>query len=291
MKPTSGKTYWRSLGELQDTPEFRQFLEREFPVAASEFPEGVSRRRWMQLMGASLALGGLTGCRWQAEKLAPFAVRPENRVPGVPEFFATSIDVGGMPRHLIVTCYDGRPIKIEGNTEHPYSRGATDTFAQASILGLYDPDRSSGLQQRNKRQQFSRSWDEFDAFASRHFQELSRQNGKGLAVLFELNSSCSQQAMLNDLGKLYPQAKFYHYSPLSRDNARMGAELVFGQILRPLIKLNQAERIACFDADIIGLDPASIPERAGLLLRARSSSENESTVRRREPVFRDRCRG
>ncbi|HCK40685.1 MAG TPA: hypothetical protein DHW22_03530, partial [Planctomycetaceae bacterium] len=79
MKTTTGKTYWRSLDELQQTAEFRDFLHREFPVAASEFPEGLTRRRWMQLMGASLALGGLTGCRWEEEKIAPFAMRPENR--------------------------------------------------------------------------------------------------------------------------------------------------------------------------------------------------------------------
>ena len=78
MKTTTGKTYWRSLDELQQTAEFRDFLHREFPVAASEFPEGLTRRRWMQLMGASLALGGLTGCRWEEEKIAPFAMRPEN---------------------------------------------------------------------------------------------------------------------------------------------------------------------------------------------------------------------
>ena len=217
MNMRNGKTYWRSLEELQDTPEFREFLHREFPVAASEIPEGVSRRRWMQLMGASLALGGLTGCRWQAEQIAPFAIRPENRIPGEPEFFATSIDIGGMPRHLLVTCYDGRPIKVEGNPEHPFSRGGTDAFAQASILGLYDPDRSQSPREQQSRQVFARSWGEFFEFARRHFDQLAERSGQGLAVLLEPRPSLSMANALSAMKSRFGQARLYAYSPLNDD--------------------------------------------------------------------------
>ena len=119
-------SFWRSLDELARTPEFEPMLHREFPQAASELPPGVSRRRWLQLMGASFGLAGLAGCRWEPSAIAPFAMRPENRIPGNTQSFATSVALAEMPRHLVVTQYDGRPIKVEGNLEHPWSRGGTD---------------------------------------------------------------------------------------------------------------------------------------------------------------------
>lgn len=258
MMKTNGKTYWRSLNELQDTPEFREFLQREFPVAASEFPKGMSRRRWMQLMGASLALGGLTGCRWEAEKIAPFAMRPENRIPGESEYFATSVEIGGMPRHLLVTCYDGRPIKIEGNPEHSASKGATDVFAQASILGLYDPDRSDSLTQRQGRQKFTRSWQDFERFAESHFSSLEKKAGQGLALLIEPTSSIAEHALLSRIVKRFPKAVLCAYSPLAPMNATQGTELAFDRPLRTRFHLADAKIIACFDADLLGIHPNSI---------------------------------
>ena len=111
--------YFRSIDELQKTPEFEQFLTREFPQAASEFPEGVSRRRWIQMMGASLALGGLAGCRYNREEVAAFVMRPEGRVPGLPEFFATNFEWAGKVVQALVTNIEGRPIKVDGNPDHP----------------------------------------------------------------------------------------------------------------------------------------------------------------------------
>ncbi len=265
MKATTGKTYWRSLAELQNTPEFREFVEREFPVAASEFPEGISRRRWMQLMGASLALGGLTGCRWEPEKIAPFAVRPENRIPGEPEFFATSIEIGGMPRHLLMTSFDGRPIKVEGNPQHPSNLGATDTFSQASILGLYDPDRSGTLIQRQQRQAFVRSWDQFETFAESHFEKLAGRAGTGLALLIEPTTSCSFQFMLARFRLRFPQAQVYRYSPIDCDHELSGSKLAFGQPLRGLLDLSAAKRIVCLDADLLGWHPTSITNARGFV--------------------------
>ena len=120
-KQDQTKTHWRSLAELADAPEFRAFLEAEFPKKAD--PEGISRRRWLQLMGASLALAGTAGCRWEKEEILPFAERPEGRVPGVAERYATAMDLSGNATGLLVTVYDGRPIKIEGNPKHPQSLG------------------------------------------------------------------------------------------------------------------------------------------------------------------------
>src|SRR6185436_18754423 len=139
------KTYWRSLEELVDAPEFREFVEREFPQQAEEWDDPVERRTFLKLMGASLALAGLSGCVYQPpEKIVPYIKQPEEEVPGRALFFATAASLGGIATPVLVRSNEGRPTKIEGNADHPSSNGstATDIFAQASILTLYDPDRS-----------------------------------------------------------------------------------------------------------------------------------------------------
>ena len=146
--------YWRSLEQLADTPEFRAGLERQ-PALGAEEALHASRRRFLKTMGASLSLAGLaatTGCiRLPEEKLAPYAHRPENRTPGTPVSYATAMEIGGVAQGLLVTSFDGRPIKIEGNPSHPLNRGAADMLAQASVLELYDPDRSRGVLKREAR--------------------------------------------------------------------------------------------------------------------------------------------
>ena len=142
---TSGKAYWRSLEELADTPEFREAMGREFSPTATEMLDSDERRHFLRIMGASLALAGigLSGCRrWPEEKIAPFAHRPEGWEPGTTKSYATSMELGGVGRGLLITSYDGRPIKIDGNPLHPVNGGGSTAWDQASVLGLYDPDRS-----------------------------------------------------------------------------------------------------------------------------------------------------
>ena len=120
-----------------------------------------SRREFLRLMGASLGLAGFAGCiRWPEEQLAPYAHRPENRMPGMPVVYATAMELGGVAQGLLVTSYDGRPIKIEGNPSHPLNRGAADAIAQASVLELYDPDRSRGVIRREGGAEKAVDWDE-----------------------------------------------------------------------------------------------------------------------------------
>src|SRR5688572_9474435 len=139
---SSGKKYWRSLEELAETEEFQELLHREFPDNATEWNDPVGRRRFLKLMGASLALAGLTACtRQPPEYIAPYVRQPEELVPGKPVYFATAMQLDGLATGLIVESHEGRPTKIEGNKDHPASLGATDAFSQASVLGLYDPDR------------------------------------------------------------------------------------------------------------------------------------------------------
>src|SRR5579863_3120657 len=140
---TKGPEFWRSLEELAGSEEFREMMHREFPKGASEWLDGVSRRGFMKLMGASLAMAGMTACTKQPlEPIVPYVKQPEEVVPGRPLFFATAFSLSGYATPLLVESHLYRPTKIEGNEQHPASLGGTDVFAQASILGLYDPDRS-----------------------------------------------------------------------------------------------------------------------------------------------------
>ena len=137
-----GKEYWRSLEQLADTPEFRKILEREFPEGAAEMKNPLTRRNFLSLMGASLALAGLSACRKPVEKIIPYVKAPEYIVPGIPQYYATTMPLGISSYGVVVESHEGRPTKIEGNKKHPSSWGKSNSFMQASILSLYDPDRS-----------------------------------------------------------------------------------------------------------------------------------------------------
>src|SRR3984957_7695235 len=142
----TGPEYWRSLEELAGSQEFQEALHREFPKGASEWVDSVSRRGFLKVMGASMALAGMTGCvRLPLEPIVPYVRQPEEVIPGRPMFYATAMTLGGDANPILVESHLGRPTKIEGNDQHPASLGGTDIFAQASILGLYDPDRSQSV--------------------------------------------------------------------------------------------------------------------------------------------------
>src|SRR2546423_2174887 len=156
----SGKEYWRSVEEFVDAPEFEEFVKREYPDQAETWDDSLSRRKFLQVMGASLALAGLSGCVIQPpEKIVPYVSQPEGMLPGRPLFFATSYSIGGVAMGLLAKSYEGRPIKIEGNPDHPGSRGATDVRAQASLLDMYDPDRSQQITYRGA----PKTWQSFTA--------------------------------------------------------------------------------------------------------------------------------
>src|ERR1700731_1082862 len=142
----SGPEYWRSLEELAGSPAFQEALHREFPKGAAEWVDSVSRRGFLKLMGASMALAGMTACTKQPlEPIVPYVKQPEETIPGRPLFYATAFTLGGYASPLLVESHLYRPTKIEGNDQHPASLGGTDVFAQASILEMYDPDRSQTI--------------------------------------------------------------------------------------------------------------------------------------------------
>ncbi|MEI8376617.1 MAG: TAT-variant-translocated molybdopterin oxidoreductase, partial [Planctomycetota bacterium] len=255
--------YWRSLGQLADTPEFFTGLERQPALGADEALHA-SRRRFLQTMGASLGLAGLagSGCiRLPEEKLAPYAHRPENRTPGNPVSYATAMDIGGVAQGLLVTSFDGRPIKIEGNPSHPLNRGAADLLAQASVLELYDPDRSRGVVKRGLYRSLSgdgphdeqisaapASWDDFRG----EFIKQIPADRTGFCVLSEASSSPSLAAMRAKFQAKFPGAEWFEYEPLSDDNVREGALAAFGQNVLPVLELAKAKVIVSLDADLFG---------------------------------------
>jgi molybdopterin-containing oxidoreductase family iron-sulfur binding subunit len=175
-----GPEYWRSLDELADTSEFQEVLHREFPEGATEWADPVGRREFLKLMGASLALAGLTSCTSQpSDKIVPYSRAPEEVIPGKPLFFATALTLGGCATGLLVESHEGRPTKIEGNPLHPGSLGSTDAFAQASILTLYDPDRSRVVVRTGT----PSTWNAFTAELGKQIESGRQPQGGGLRIL------------------------------------------------------------------------------------------------------------
>ncbi len=249
-----GKAYWRSLDDLADTPEFREFVFREFPAGATEMLDSGERRQFLKIMGASLALAGfgLAGCRrWPKEQIAPFANRPEGRVPGAPEYYATSMELGGVADGLLVTSFDGRPVKIEGNPEHPVSRGGSGVEAQASVLELYDPDRSRYPMLRETDSRHQSSWHAFETWATKHFDSLGNAKGGGLAVLSEATESPSVGDMRARVMKRFPRAAWYEYEPINTDHEMAGSNAAFGATYRPQYSFNRAKVVVSLDSDFL----------------------------------------
>ncbi|NOX56761.1 MAG: TAT-variant-translocated molybdopterin oxidoreductase, partial [Planctomycetes bacterium] len=263
LERSTSKRYWRSLAELQDAPEFRAFAEAEFPHEAD--PAGISRRRWLQIMGASLALAGAAGCETDPQFILPFAKRPEGRVPGKREHYATAMELSGNAVGLLVTCVDGRPIKVEGNPAHPFSLGATNVLAQAAILELYDPDRSrrpvqkgphGGITQRGGTDQTP--WNRFDAMLRGVMEAARSQQGDGFCVLAEPCSSPTLARLRQEFLKQFPHARWFEYEPLTTDNERAGAVQAFGRPYRCHFELSEARVIVCFEADLLGSHPGAL---------------------------------
>ena len=250
----TGLTYWRSLEEFARTPEFQEAVQREFPGDDWDRLPPATRRQFLKVMGASLAMAGLTACRWPKEEIVPFAHRPEGRTPGVPEHFATAMEHGGVALGMLVTSFDGRPIKAEGNALHPDSLGALTAIAQADILQLYDPDRSRRLLLREGGQQYVKGWNDFEAAAAEYFAG----DGTGVAVLAGASSSPTRAMVRGRFLESHPNAGWYEYEPISRDNERDGTRLVFGAAFRAHPKLGAAGVVACFDADPFFDHPSSL---------------------------------
>jgi MoCo/4Fe-4S cofactor protein with predicted Tat translocation signal len=262
-----GSRLWRSLVELADAPEVRRYVEAEFPdiVQASS----IDRRTLLRLMSASLALGGLAACNGsEAAKSAPLMSQSSNMpgyTPGVPLIVATSLPLSGYGRGVLVKTQEGRPIKIDGNPLHPASLGATDVFAQAEVLSLYDPDRSDAPRQNGS----ERTWEELTSFIRPVRSELVVAEGQGLHILTPPTSSPTLQRLVAQARQLFPHAQWHGFSPIDDDNRRAAARTVFGRDLDLVYDLTQADAIVTLGGDLFAEEPGHLRYAADFQARRR----------------------
>ena len=249
-----GRRYWRSLEELSENPEFVEMLTREFPEQASEWTDPRSRRRFLQLMGASFALAGLTACGRPAAKIVPYVKQPEDLVQGKPLYFATALTLGGFATGVLVESHMGRPTKIEGNPDHPASLGATDTRAQAAVLTLYDPDRSTNVTHLGE----IRPYGDFVAAVKESLGALKAGKGAGLRFLTGSVTSPTLAGQIEEILKTLPEAKWHQYEPAGSDNELAGAIAAFGEPARPQYRFDRADVVLSLDADFLGEGPGRV---------------------------------
>jgi MoCo/4Fe-4S cofactor protein with predicted Tat translocation signal len=276
LEGTRGRDYWRSLEAVADAPEFREYLHREFPENAAEWLDPVGRRSFLKLMGASLALAGVSACTRQPdEMIVPYVRQPEELVPGKPLFFATAMPFAGAGVGLLVESHEGRPTKIEGNPDHPSSRGATDVFAQAAVLGLYDPDRSQILTNVGEIQPYG-------AFVGAMRTVLTAQQGKqggGFRILTETVASPTMAAQIQEILTRMPLARWYQWEPVGRHTAREGSRMAFGEYVDAQYAFEKADVILSLDADFLCAGPGGVRHARAFASRRRVDGD-ASTLNR-----------
>ncbi|HMP84081.1 MAG TPA: TAT-variant-translocated molybdopterin oxidoreductase, partial [Verrucomicrobiota bacterium] len=247
-----GRQYWRSLDQVADTPEFKDWLGREFPEGASELADPVSRRHFVKIMSASFALAGIgfagSGCRRPVEVLTPFGQAPENYTHGVAQLYATALPTrtGAVP--LVAKSYEGRPVKVEGNPLYPGANGGSDRYAQASILNLYDPDRATRFVKAGN----VVKTDEANAFLDSLAKKFSANQGEGLCLLGEQKASPSRKRLHKAIAQKMPKARWFLYEPVDVDIHRRAASQAFGKPVRPVFHYDKATTILSLDCDFIG---------------------------------------
>ncbi len=251
-----GRVFWKTVAEKHLTPVQRSELIREYEERAGvEDWDPIDRRDFIRLMTASLAMAGLTACTKQPpEKIIPFVTAPEDMIPGRPVFYSTAFVLGGYGYGTLVESHEGRPTKIEGNPDHPASLGGSDVFGQASILGMYDPDRSQVVIGRGR----PGSWNGFQTEVGEALAKISIGMGAGLRILTETITSPTLISQLEALLAQYPQAKWCQYDPVNRDNAHEGAKLAFGEVVDALYRFDRADVVLSLDADFLAEGPGHV---------------------------------
>ncbi len=269
----TGKSYWRSFNEIADTEEFREFLEQEFPAGAAflDDPTGMTRRTFLKIMGASMALAGLTACTaTNPAKIVPYVTAPEEIIPGEPLFYATAFPMAGYGMGVLVETHEGRPTKIEGNSAHPASLGASDVFTQASILNLYDPDRS----RQPSRKGLVKTWADFISELSDSQKDWG--DGGGVRILTGTITSPTLASQLQAFLAQYPAAKWHQYEPAGRNSARVGAQLAFGEFVDTLYHFDKADVVLSLDSDFLSSGPTSVRYAKDFMKRRRIAGKAES---------------
>jgi MoCo/4Fe-4S cofactor protein with predicted Tat translocation signal len=285
----NGRRYWRSVNELSETPEFQQWLEREFPNGASELGDEWSRRSFLKLMGASMALAGvgLTSCRRPEAHLVPFTKAAEWTIPGKDLYYATAMPRRGGAIPLVATTVDGRPIKLEGNPLHSASGGATDLFAQASILDLYDPTRSRRFAQRVQKTENGRKVDvletreraAFEKYLGDLVAKAKADGGAGLAFLVEEVQSPTRERLRGELERAFPSMRWCVYDPTGSDAQNVAAQTAFGPNARLVPRLERADIIFALDSDFLDCGDGNLASVRGFTSRRRVTQAKDSMNR------------
>ncbi len=265
-----GRKFWRSLQELTETERFRDLLEEEFPSGYTELLDGLGRRRFMELMGASLALAGLVGCTKQpAEEIVPYVRQPEILVPGNPLNFSTAMPLGGFGTGLVVESDEGHPVKIEGNPRHPSSLGATSALHQASLLDLYDPDRTESVTRSGE----ISDWNSFLSVLRTFLNRQGPKGGSGLRILTETVTSPTLGAQIEALLSKYPNARWHQYDPVSRDSVREGSRMAFGRFVETDYRFDQADVVVSLESDFLFTHPKCLRYARNLTDRRRARAD------------------
>ena len=259
LEAARGQAYWRSLEDLAASPGFKELLEREFPQQAigwsADEDDVEGRRNFLKLMGASLALGGMAACtRQPTEHIMPYVRQPEELIPGRPLYFATATTLNGVAQGVLAESHEGRPTKIEGNPDHPASLGACDAFSQASVLELYDPDRSQTVLLDGE----VRAWGDFFGALRAALAEQTAKKGAGIRILTETITSPSVADQIRQIRLLYPSLKWHQWEPAGPHSARAGARLAFGQPVNTHYDLSQADVIVALDSDFLASGAANL---------------------------------
>lgn len=274
----TGPRYWRSLDELQDSPEFKDWVHREFPQGASEL-DGVNRRHFLKIMTASFAVAGvgLAGCRRPEQYIAPYSRQngdtvPESSIPGLPVHYTTSFPdaVDNLP--LVVETHQNRPTHIEGNRDFKPYGGGVSGIVSASILDLYDPDRMTSAYRGNKRISRSAVKDQLDALAAK----FAATSGQELAILATPSSSPTRYRLAQELKKRFSRAIWAEYEPMSRDAAEKAATSIFGESVRPVVKMEAAKRVLSIDSDFLNKEGGAVGMALGFAKGRRVDSEEDA---------------
>ncbi len=253
-----GRTYWRSLEEKLGTPEYLEETRPEFPAGADLAPTGVARREFMQLLGASLALAGATACstRPQDERLLPYTKTPPEVSPGNPLHYASGMTLAGHTSGLLITAREGRPIKIEGNPQHPVNQGAAGPWEQAFLLSLYDPSRARVLRQGKSPRALRVLAEDVANLVNK---AAPADGGARLRFLTEPGNSPLMGDLRNRILKKLPNARFYSYTAMTQDAQSEAARALFGgQPISAVYDFSQADVIVSLDSDFLESRPANL---------------------------------
>jgi MoCo/4Fe-4S cofactor protein with predicted Tat translocation signal len=279
LESAQGPLYWKSLEELAETKEFQAFVEDEFADRTPNWLDPANRRNFLKLAAASLALAGVTACTKQPkETIVPYVRQPEEFIPGMPLYFATAMQMGGVGTGLLVTSHLGRPTKVEGNPDHPGSLGASDYFQQASVLTMYDPDRAQAVTHKG----LITSWVSFQGEVAARRERAILNKGDGLRILTETVTSPTLTAGINAILKEMPGAKWHQYEACGRHNAYQGAMLAFGRPVNTIYNFSQADVIVSLDADFLACGPGNLRHAREFADKRRVASNVTHTPQPRE---------